>query len=315
MRRKDVSDPQERAVWLSVDVLLRDEHQPRRNFGDKDLEELGLSIKNERQKQAVIVSPAKGRPGFYYITYGESRWRACKRKGINEVLCIIDYENEYDGTLNVSRVLGQAVENVRRVGHRHSELVRVISLVFKEEKEKQSRGAADRAVQRFADALGKSVSWAWNYLTLTNLRPDLLDLIDTKGSGLTFVIGVELARNDQDVQHLILEEAKRKNTSGQVQTLHKLVGNLSHQHRVKSGKPVRVRKDERRAAYFAFFRKIAMMKDHLVSNLGDAEFKKFEEECLSYGLGGRAQQILPQAKEVLDFLKARVVSLERSMKK
>ncbi|HEX8994046.1 MAG TPA: ParB N-terminal domain-containing protein, partial [Candidatus Paceibacterota bacterium] len=316
MGRGDIGNkkPKE-AVMLDNDVLLPDPHQPRTYFDAEALEELGLSIKHGGQRQALTVSPAKDKPGFFYITHGESRWRSGKKKGIKKSLCIIDYDNVYDGTLNVSRVLGQTVENVQRRGHRHSELVRVMSLVYHEEKEKGSKGAGERADSRFAGELGMSIQWAQNYRTLTNLHPDLLKLIDMKGSGLSFMMAVELARNDQDVQHLILEEARKKNTTGQAGTLFKHIGHISRRYRIKSGRRVRTpRAGERSAAYFSFFKKIANARDHLVGSLNEEEFLKLEAECIAHGSNDRVQQALLQVKELTAFLEGRAASLKKFLK-
>ena len=300
----------EGGVWLDVNKLLQDKHQPRQIFREEDIEELGESLLNQNQKQAVIVSPAKGKPGFYYIKYGESRWRACKKKGIQKILCIIDHEDEYDGKLSVARVLGQTVENVRRTGHTHSELVRVMSLILKEEVAIKEWGSRDRAVSRFAKALGKSIAWANSYKTLTNLHPDLLKMIDAKGSGVTFLMGVELATNDQDQQKIILEEAIRMNTTGSTSMLHRAISTISRRHKIASGKRVRIREGERREAYFAFFKKLNGSVIHLVGSLSEEEFSNLERSHLSFGLGGKAPLVLSQVEKAIEFLELRSQALK-----
>ncbi len=303
------------AVWLPLDKILRDPHQPRIDFKKDAIDELRNSISDLGQEQAITVCHAKDKPGFYYIDFGESRWRACKLGGEKEILCVVNNKHTYDGKLDPSRVLKQTVENVCRSGHTHTELTRVMSLILEEEKEKQSKGHVDRAEIRFAKALGKSVPWAINYRTLTNLDPDLLKIIDTKGGGLTFMMGVELARNDQSVQKIIFEEAKKRNKSGTLSMLHKLIGSISRRHRIASGKRVRTRGSEHRETYFSFFKKLIAAIEHVTGSMDEQEFVKFEKVCLEYGLGERAHIVLSQTEQVIDFLQKRAVVLKKTIAK
>lgn len=311
----DESNEVKGAVWLPVDKVLPDPHQPRKDFKDEAITELKNSISDLGQEQAITVCHAKDKPGFYYIDFGESRWRACILGGEKEILSVINNKHKYDGKLNPARVLKQTVENVCRTGHTHGELVRVISLLLKEEEEIKSFGSVGRAEKRFAKALGKSLAWATNYGILTNLHSDLLKLIDIKGSGLTFMMGVELARNDQSVQRIILDEAIAKNKAGSSAMLHKLIGGLSRAHRKASGKVVRTRGSESRDGYFLFFKKLENAKHQLMGSMSDSEFLKFEQECLNFGTGSRAIGVLPYAESVLLFLQDRVKFLKKQIPK
>lgn len=294
---------------LQMDKVLPDKHQSRIDFEEEAINELSVSIAKIGQEQAILVNPAKGRPGFYYIFFGESRWRACKKNGAKIILCIV-LKEEYDGQIDPLRILRQSAENMCRRGHKHFELVRVMSLLLQHQEKVNPKGFIGRSVGMFAEANGKSEQWANPYKTLTNLHPDLLKLIDQKGSGLTFLMGVELARNAQNEQKIVLEEAIKMNAGGSPAMLQRAISVISRRYRIASGKHVRSRPGERRDEYFKFFKKLVGAVNQMAGTLTEKEFKKFELECLGYGLGDRAPETLLQAKQVVEFLQARVSTLE-----
>ncbi len=296
-------------LLLAMDKVLPDKHQSRIDFEEEAITELSVSIAKIGQEQAILVNPAKGRPGFYYIFFGESRWRACKKNGAKMILCTV-LKEEYDGQLDPLRVLRQSAENMCRRGHKHFELVRVMSLLLQHQEKINPKGFIGRSVDMFAETNGKSEQWANPYKTLTNLHPDLLKLIDQKGSGLTFLMGVELARNAQNEQKIVLEEAIKMNNGGSPAMLQRAISIVSRRYRIASGKHVRSRPSERRDEYFNFFKKLTAATNQVSGNLTEEEFAKFEMDCLSYGLGDRAPALLSQAKQVVEFLQIRIDALK-----
>ena len=70
-------------IFVSVDLLKPNPHQPRREFNEESLNELTESIKEHGIIQPVLVEKADG--GFYYIIAGERRTRAARMAGLKEV--------------------------------------------------------------------------------------------------------------------------------------------------------------------------------------------------------------------------------------
>lgn len=90
---------------LSVEEVVRDEDQPRKNFSKESLEELAASIK-EHGVMSPIVVVKKGKQ--YQIVAGERRWRATKLAGLATIPAIVR-------TINAQNRLEMAiVENVQR---------------------------------------------------------------------------------------------------------------------------------------------------------------------------------------------------------
>lgn len=85
---------------IPVDKIESNPLQPRRAFGEAELQDLANSIKENGILQPIIVTLLKQPKGIveYQIIAGERRWRAAKLAKLNEVPAIIrditkDYEN------------------------------------------------------------------------------------------------------------------------------------------------------------------------------------------------------------------------------
>lgn len=80
--------------FLSVDQLVPNPNQPRRDFPAVALQELAESIRQKGVVQPLIVRAAEP-VGMYEIVAGERRWRAAQIAGLHEVPVLIrDYSDE-----------------------------------------------------------------------------------------------------------------------------------------------------------------------------------------------------------------------------
>ena len=70
-------------LWLNVDLLKPNPHQPRKEFEEEALNELADSIREHGILQAITVEDAGD--GSFYIIAGERRTRAAKIAGLSEV--------------------------------------------------------------------------------------------------------------------------------------------------------------------------------------------------------------------------------------
>lgn len=68
---------------VPVELLRRNPDQPRRHFGEAELEELTESVRERGVLQPILVRPAPGAPGEFQIVAGERRWRAAQRAGLH----------------------------------------------------------------------------------------------------------------------------------------------------------------------------------------------------------------------------------------
>lgn len=67
---------------INLDMIDPNPNQPRKDFGDDNLQELADSIKQVGVLVPLLVRPLDGR---YEIVHGERRWRAAKMAGLDQV--------------------------------------------------------------------------------------------------------------------------------------------------------------------------------------------------------------------------------------
>jgi ParB family chromosome partitioning protein len=96
---------------LPIDSVNPDPDQPRKHFGEKELESLKRSIeKANGVSQPIVVW--KRKDGLYQILTGERRWRAAKMAGHKKILTMILDGAETDD--EADRLLRQMEENMVR---------------------------------------------------------------------------------------------------------------------------------------------------------------------------------------------------------
>jgi ParB family chromosome partitioning protein len=88
-----VTNKSQDIIQLSVDKLVPNPGQPRKNFDETELQELADSINTYGIIQPVIAADAKD--GSYIIIAGERRTRAARLAGLDTVPVIIrDYTDQ-----------------------------------------------------------------------------------------------------------------------------------------------------------------------------------------------------------------------------
>ena len=91
---------------IDISKIYPNKKQPRKNFEEKEINELSESIKNQGLIQPIVVRETPG--NMYEIIAGERRWRACQLAGLHSVNCVVmsvDDKNVYELAL---------IENIQR---------------------------------------------------------------------------------------------------------------------------------------------------------------------------------------------------------
>lgn len=78
-------EPARGARTISIDRLLPNPFQPRRDFDEDALGELVESVRRRGILQPLVVRPHPDRADAFEIVAGERRWRAAQRAGLHEV--------------------------------------------------------------------------------------------------------------------------------------------------------------------------------------------------------------------------------------
>ena len=93
---------------IPIELIQRNPDQPRRAFGEAEIEELAASIREKGVLQPVLVRPSPDAAGQYQLVAGERRWRAAQKAGLRSLPALVR-------DLDDSQVLEIAiVENVQR---------------------------------------------------------------------------------------------------------------------------------------------------------------------------------------------------------
>lgn len=136
---------------LSVDDIVRDEDQPRRDFGGEALQALAASIKEHGVLQPIVVTKEEDK---YKIVAGERRWRAAKLAGLDKIPAIIrtlDAQNRLEISI---------IENAQREDLNAMELATAYAKL---------KAQFNLSAKEIADRVGKSESSIVNTLRLLNL--------------------------------------------------------------------------------------------------------------------------------------------------
>ncbi len=105
VERKTETENKDQILWVKLSRLEPDPDQPRKDFGEDEINELADSIKTHGVFQPLLVQK---KDRGYMIVAGERRWRAAKIAGLKEVPVIVREFNEQE------KVEIQLLENLQR---------------------------------------------------------------------------------------------------------------------------------------------------------------------------------------------------------
>lgn len=158
----DARTPSGPTTVLPIEKLVRNAHQPRRDFVEADLESLAASIREKGIIQPLVVRPHPAIEGSYQIVAGERRWRAAQRVQLHEVPVVIREFSDVE-VLEIA-----IIENIQRADLNAVEE----AMAYRELMNKYGH-----TQEKLSEVLGKSRSHIANLLRLLNLPDDVLGLL------------------------------------------------------------------------------------------------------------------------------------------
>ncbi len=139
---------------VPIELIRPGAFQPRRRFGEAELDALAQSIREKGIIQPLLVRPLAGEEAAFELIAGERRWRAAQRVGMHEVPVIVR-------PLTDSEALEIAlVENLQRED---------LSALEEAEAYRRLMEEFGRTQASLAEAVGKSRSHVANTLRLLSL--------------------------------------------------------------------------------------------------------------------------------------------------
>ncbi len=144
------------ALFVSLDLIDTNPHQPRKDFEEVALSELAASIKIHGIIQPLTVSAIPN--GRYRLIAGERRFRASKIAGIKEVPVYVRASND-ENLLELALLENLQRENLNAIE---------IALSYK-----RLMDDLDYTQEQVAERMGKDRSTVTNYIRLLKLPPDI----------------------------------------------------------------------------------------------------------------------------------------------
>ena len=195
---------EERIIEIEIERLRPFKEHPFQVKDDKEMFLLQESIEKYGILNPLIVRPVPD--GYYEIISGHRRKHVAEKLGYRKVLVIIRVLSEDDS------ILSMVDSNLHRERISYSE--KAFAYKMKQEAMKHQGSRTDltlgqnvpkfkRTTETIADGTGESYKQIQRYIRLTELLPELLDLLDNKK--LQFTVAVDISYIDKEVQEWIYE--------------------------------------------------------------------------------------------------------------
>ena len=197
-------------VMIPVDKLQPFEGHPYKVLDDDSMNELTESIQDGGIMTPLIVRPLEGTEDRYEIISGHRRLRAAQKAGITEVPAFIRPVSRDEAAIML------VDSNLHRERILPSEKAFAYKLKFEalEHQGKRTLLTSDQVgpkltVDMISDT--DSATQVKRYIRLTNLIPELLDMMDE--GKIAFSVGVELSFLDDQLQYDVLNACEENDNT------------------------------------------------------------------------------------------------------
>ena len=201
---RQLGEKEERIIEIEIERLRPFKEHPFQVKEDKEMFLLQESIEKYGILNPLIVRPVPD--GYYEIISGHRRKHAAEKLGYRKVPVIIRVLSEDDS------ILSMVDSNLHRERISYSE--KAFAYKMKQEAMKHQGSRTDltlgqnvpkfkRTTEAIADGTGESYKQIQRYIRLTELLPELLDLLDNKK--LQFTVAVNISYIDKEIQGWIYE--------------------------------------------------------------------------------------------------------------
>jgi len=187
---------QDVVLEISVEEIIPNSFQPRKEFDPEKLQELASSIQEHGVIQPVIVRPRLNNTG-YELVVGERRLRACKMIGLEKIPAVIKTLSDQEMTEIA------LIENIQRENLNPVEEAKAYKRLIEE------FGLTQEEV---AKKVGKSRPFVANFLRLLQLPSDILDLL-ADGKVTVGHVRPLLSLVNESLQRQVVKEILEKNLS------------------------------------------------------------------------------------------------------
>lgn len=197
---------EESSLEIDINRIQPFQNHPFKVVDDAKMDDLVNSIRQNGVLTPVLVRPTDD--GGYEMISGHRRMHAAERAGLTTIPAIIRELTDDDATIVMVEANSQREEILP------SEKAFAYKMRYEAMKRQGSRndltsyqvGTKLRADEELAKELGESKNQVYRFIRLTELIPELLDMVDTKKMPL--VTAVDISYIDQKVQQYLYEYIK-----------------------------------------------------------------------------------------------------------
>ena len=199
------------------------EGHPYKILDNEEMNELIQSVQQHGILSPLIVRPIEGKTDEYEIVSGHRRFRAAQKAGLTEVPALIYALNRDEAAIML------VDSNLHREHLLPSEKAFAYKLKYdalRHQGTSSQLGTKLRTDELIARENGESRNQVQRYIRLTELIPELLDLMDE--GKIAFSVGVELSFLDDASQYTLLDIIERDNCTpsySQAYHMHKAFNN------------------------------------------------------------------------------------------
>ena len=199
------------------------EEHPYKVLDNEEMNELIQSVQQHGILSPLIVRPIEGKTDEYEIVSGHRRFRAAQKAGLTEVPAVIYALNRDEAAIML------VDSNLHREHLLPSEKAFAYKLKYdalRHQGTSSQLGTKLRTDELIARENGESRNQVQRYIRLTELIPELLDLMDE--GKIAFSVGVELSFLDDESQYTLLDIIERDNCTpsySQAYHMHKAFNN------------------------------------------------------------------------------------------
>nr|WP_321455204.1 ParB/RepB/Spo0J family partition protein [uncultured Cohaesibacter sp.] len=176
---------------IPIEFLRPNPRNPRRDFIEKDLDDLTRSVKEKGIMQPILCRPVDGADNSFEIIAGERRWRAAQAAGLHEVPVLIHEVNDKEA-LELA-----IIENVQRADLNALEEALGYDQLIAE---------FDYTQAELADVIGKSRSHVANTLRLLKLPESIKDYLKKGELTAGHARALITAENPEELARRIVED-------------------------------------------------------------------------------------------------------------
>ena len=188
---------------ISINKLHEFRDHPYQVLDNEEMNSLIESVQQQGIMTPLIVRPLENTTDEYEIISGHRRFRAAQKAGLAEVPAFIRPVSRDEA----------AIMLVDSNLYREHILPSEKAFAYKLKMEALAHQGASRqvgekwSVEQVAESANESARQIHRYIRLTNLIPELLNLMDE--GKIAFSVGVELSYLDENLQHNLLDVIER----------------------------------------------------------------------------------------------------------